>query len=143
MPLGTPKPTRWRSDLEAHLPSPTSGRVDSALVPRAGSLQSKLFGACEDAVGGRQNLLRRGLRQRLSSRMRKELTVSTLEPYTAEEEAALVEKLQALGVSALAAYVEAAENSLGNKALAVSWRPRIELGLKVARAALSRATGER
>ena len=74
--------------------------------------------------------------------MKKEVIVSVLEHYTADEEAALVEKLQALDVSALTAYVEAAQNSLGYKALASSWRPRIELGLKVAQAALSRATGE-
>ena len=73
--------------------------------------------------------------------MRKQLTVSVLEPYTTEEEAALVEKLRALDAPALAAYVEAAQNSLGNKDLASSWRPRIELSLKVAQAALSKATG--
>ena len=75
--------------------------------------------------------------------MRKELIVPVLEPYTVEEEAALVERLQALDASALAAYVEAAESSLGNKALASSWRPRIEVGLKAAQAALSRASGGR
>ena len=74
--------------------------------------------------------------------MKKELVVSVLEPYSAEEEAALAEKLQALDASALAAYVEAAQSSLRYKALESSWRPRIELGLKMAQAALSRATGQ-
>ena len=74
--------------------------------------------------------------------MRKELIVPVLEPYTVEEEAALVERLRALDAPALFAYVEAAELSLGNKALASSWRPRIELGLLKAKQALSKATGE-
>ena len=74
--------------------------------------------------------------------MKKELTVPILEPYTAEEEAALVEKLQALDAAALSAYVESAQNSLGNKALALSWRPRIEFSLRVAQQALSRLSGE-
>lgn len=73
--------------------------------------------------------------------MKKELTVPVLEPYTPEEETALVEKLRSLDAAALSAYVEAAQTSLGNKALALSWRPRIELGLRVAQQALSRATG--
>lgn len=72
--------------------------------------------------------------------MRKELTLSALGPYTAVEEEALVEKLRALDAPALAAYVEAAENSLAYRDLASSWRPRIEFGLKAAQAALSRAT---
>lgn len=65
--------------------------------------------------------------------MKKDLIVPTLPPYTSEEEAALVEKLQALTGVALAHYIEAAQSTLSNNALAPSWRPRVEFGLKIAR----------
>ena len=65
--------------------------------------------------------------------MKKDTIVPTLPPYTSEEEAALVEKIQALTEVARAHYIESAQNTLRNNALAPSWRPRVELGLKIAR----------
>ena len=65
--------------------------------------------------------------------MKKELIAPPLPPYTCEEEAALVEKLRALPGIALAQYIDAAQSTLSNNALAPSWRPRVELGLKIAR----------
>jgi hypothetical protein len=64
--------------------------------------------------------------------MKKDTIVPTLPPYTAEEEAALAEKLKALTEIDLAHYIETAKRSLNNNALAPSWRPRVELGLKIA-----------
>jgi hypothetical protein len=72
--------------------------------------------------------------------MKKDLIVPPMPPYTPDEEAALVEKLQALTGPALAQYVESAQSALSNNALAPSWRPRVELGLKVAQVALLKAT---
>ena len=51
----------------------------------------------------------------------------------------LVAKLGALTEPALTQYVESAQNALRNNALAPSWRPRVELGLKVAQEALVKA----
>lgn len=65
--------------------------------------------------------------------MKKDTIVPTLPPYSSEEEAALVEKLQGLTGIALAHYIESAQSTLSNNALAPSWRPRVELGLKIAR----------
>ncbi|MCE9661469.1 MAG: hypothetical protein K8R60_23325 [Burkholderiales bacterium] len=53
-----------------------------------------------------------------------------MEPFTSEEETALYEKLDRLSVSELEAYIGSAKNSLGNRALNATWRPRIELALK-------------
>ena len=72
--------------------------------------------------------------------MKKDLIVPPMLPYTSDEEAALVEKLEALTEPALAQYVESAQNALNNNALAPSWRPRVELGLRVAQGALLKAT---
>jgi len=63
-----------------------------------------------------------------------------LEPFTREEQAALFEKLDALSVAQLESYIGPAHNSLQNKALAPSWRPRVELGLQHAELALVRET---
>jgi hypothetical protein len=71
--------------------------------------------------------------------MKKDLIAPPMLPYTSEEEADLVAKLGALTEPALNQYVESAQNALGNHALAPSWRPRVELGLKVAQEALARA----
>ena len=71
--------------------------------------------------------------------MKKDLIVPPMLPYTPEEEADLVVKLGALTEPALAQYIESARNALGNHALAPSWRPRVELGLKVAQEALVKA----
>jgi len=64
--------------------------------------------------------------------MKKDTIVPTLPPYTSDEEAALAEKLKALTEIDLAHYIEAAKSSLNNNSLAPSWRPRVELGLKIA-----------
>ena len=68
--------------------------------------------------------------------MKKDLIITTLLPYTADEETALAARLQALPASELIQYIQSAENSLNNSGLAPSWRPRIELGLSIAKAAL-------
>jgi len=52
-----------------------------------------------------------------------------MEPFTAEEETALYDKLDRLSVAELESYIGSARNSLGNRALNASWRPRIELAL--------------
>ena len=72
--------------------------------------------------------------------MKKDLPYSPLLPFTAEEEEALVVKLDAMGLPGLTQYVESARLALGNRALDPSWRPRVELGLLRAEAALSRET---
>jgi len=71
--------------------------------------------------------------------MKKDLIVPPMLPYTSEEEADLVAKLEALTEPALTQYVESAQTALSNNALAPSWRPRVELGLKVAQGALEKA----
>jgi hypothetical protein len=75
----------------------------------------------------------------LSSGMKKDQIVPPMAPYTPDEEAALVEKLQALTAPALTQYVEAAHSALANSALAPSWRPRVEFGLATAQSALAKA----
>ena len=72
--------------------------------------------------------------------MKKDLIVPPMLPYTPEEEAELVAKLEALTEPALTQYVESAQISLRNNALAPSWRPRVELGLKLAQEALVKVT---
>ena len=52
-----------------------------------------------------------------------------MDPFTAEEETALYDKLDRLSVAELESYIGSARNSLGNRALNASWRPRIELAL--------------
>jgi hypothetical protein len=63
-----------------------------------------------------------------------------LEPFTREEEAALFDKLDALSIAQLESYIGSAHNSLQNKALAPSWRPRVEIGLQRAETVLVRET---
>ena len=70
--------------------------------------------------------------------MKKDLNLTPLEPFTADEELALVEKLDAMNGAALAHYVESAQLALRNTALDPSWRPRVEIGLKYAEAAVLR-----
>jgi hypothetical protein len=72
--------------------------------------------------------------------MKKDLVSAPLLPFTATEEDALIEKLDAMGLPGLAHYVESAHLALANKALDPSWRPRVELGLLRAEAALRRET---
>ena len=68
--------------------------------------------------------------------MKKDLIVPEMPPFTPDEEASMTLKIQELAGSALGQYIESAQSALRNKALAPSWRPRVELGLKVAQAAL-------
>ena len=68
--------------------------------------------------------------------MKKDSVIPAMLPYTSDEEAALTAKLQALSGAELTQYIQSAENSLNNGGLAPSWRPRIELGLSIAKAAL-------
>lgn len=68
--------------------------------------------------------------------MKKELIIPPMPPYTSDEEVALTAKLRALSGEELTQYIQSAENSLNNNGLAPSWRPRIELGLSIAKTAL-------
>ena len=62
-----------------------------------------------------------------------------MEPFTPGEERELVDKLDALPVAALQSYIASARAALGSKALAASWRPRIELAAGHAEQALTKA----
>jgi hypothetical protein len=72
--------------------------------------------------------------------MKRDVVSAPLLPFTATEEEALVAKLDAMGLPGLTHYVESAQLALANKALDASWRPRVELGLLRAEAALQRET---
>jgi len=61
--------------------------------------------------------------------MPRDTVTAPMEPFTAEEESALYDKLDRLSVAELESYIGSARNSLGNRALNASWRPRIELAL--------------
>ncbi|HEY4958376.1 MAG TPA: hypothetical protein VII31_11225 [Caldimonas sp.] len=63
-----------------------------------------------------------------------------MEPFTREEEAALFDKLDVLSIAELENYIGSAQNSLQNKGLAPSWRPRVEIGLQRAETVLVRET---
>jgi hypothetical protein len=71
--------------------------------------------------------------------MQKDITPKPMEPFTLEEETALAGKLDALSVAALQSYIASARAALGSKALAATWRPRIEFGAGHAERALTRA----
>ena len=62
-----------------------------------------------------------------------------MEPFTLEEETALVDKLDALSVATLQSYIVSARAALGSKALAATWRPRIEFGAVHAEQSLTKA----
>lgn len=62
-----------------------------------------------------------------------------MEPFTLEEERGLVDKLDAMSAAALQSYIAAAQAALGSKALAATWRPRIEFGANHAERALTKA----
>lgn len=62
-----------------------------------------------------------------------------MEPFTLDEERALVDKLDALSVASLQNYIASARAALGSKALAATWRPRIEFGAVHAELALAKA----
>ena len=68
--------------------------------------------------------------------MKKDLIATPLLPFTSDEESALVERLGAMDAAALNHYVDSARLALGNTALDPSWRPRVEIGLKHAEAAV-------
>ena len=71
--------------------------------------------------------------------MQKDITPKPMEPFTLEEERALVDKLDALPVASLQSYIASARAALGSKSLAATWRPRIEFGAGHAEQALTKA----
>ncbi len=71
--------------------------------------------------------------------MQKDTTPKPMEPFTAEEERALVDKLDGLSEASLQHYIATARAALGSKALAATWRPRIEFGADHAEQALVKA----
>ena len=68
--------------------------------------------------------------------MKKDLILPPLPPFTVEEELALAERLEAMDAAGLAHYVDSAQLALRNTALDASWRPRVEIGLRYAEAAV-------
>ena len=68
--------------------------------------------------------------------MKKDVILTPLLPFTSDEESALVDRLAAMDGAALSHYVECAQLALRNTALDPSWRPRVEIGLKHAQAAV-------
>jgi hypothetical protein len=68
--------------------------------------------------------------------MKKDVVLTPLLPFTSDEESALVERLGTMDAAALAHYVDCAQFALRNTALDPSWRPRVEIGLKHAEAAV-------
>jgi hypothetical protein len=70
--------------------------------------------------------------------MIKDVVAAPMEPFTPEEEQALFDKLDLLSIPALEEYIGSARTSLANKALAPTWRPRVELALKRAEQALQK-----
>ena len=71
--------------------------------------------------------------------MQKDIVPKPVEPFTLEEERGLVEKLDALPVASLESYIASARASLGNNALAATWRSRIEFAAHHAEQALTKA----
>lgn len=70
--------------------------------------------------------------------MLKETISVPLEPFTPEEEAALFDKLDVLSIPELENYIGSAQNSLRNRLLEPSWRPRVAVGLQRAEIVLVR-----
>jgi hypothetical protein len=68
--------------------------------------------------------------------MKKDLILPPLPPFTADEELALAVRIEAMDGAALAHYVDSAQLALRNTALDPSWRPRVEIGLRYAEAAV-------
>ena len=68
--------------------------------------------------------------------MKKDVIAIPLLPFTSDEESALVAKLGAMDAAGLSHYVDCAQLALRNAALDASWRPRVEIGLKHAEAAV-------
>jgi hypothetical protein len=71
--------------------------------------------------------------------MQKDITPKPMAPFTHEEERELVDKLDALSVASLQSYIASARTALESKALAPTWRPRIEFGANHAEQALTKA----
>ncbi len=72
--------------------------------------------------------------------MQKDTIAIPLEPFTPEEEAALFDKLDVLSIPELENYIGSAQNSLRNRGLDPSWRPRVAVGLQRAEIVLVRET---
>ncbi len=72
--------------------------------------------------------------------MLKETISIPLEPFTPEEEAALFDKLDVLSIPELENYIGSAQNTLRNRLLDPSWRPRVTVGLQRAEIVLARET---
>jgi hypothetical protein len=72
--------------------------------------------------------------------MIKDPIATPMEPFTSEEEQALFDRLDLLSIPALEEYIGSARISLANKALAPTWRPRVELALQ--RAEMTLVKGE-
>src|SRR6187397_3231873 len=68
--------------------------------------------------------------------MKKDQVLPPLPPFTTEEELALAARLDAMDGPALAHYVDSAQLALRSTALDPSWRPRVEIGLRYAEAAV-------
>jgi hypothetical protein len=68
--------------------------------------------------------------------MKKDLILAPLLPFTSDEESALVARLATMDGAALEHYVDSAQLALRNTALDPSWRPRVEIGLRHAEAAV-------
>ncbi len=68
--------------------------------------------------------------------MKRDSVLPALPPFTADEELALAERIDTMDAAALAHYVESAQLALRNTALDPSWRPRVEVGLRYAEAAV-------
>ncbi len=62
-----------------------------------------------------------------------------MEPFSSDEESALVTRLDTLSVASLEGYITSVKTSLGNGALEASWRQRIQLALGHAERALVKA----
>ena len=58
-----------------------------------------------------------------------------MDPFTDDEQTALFARLDGLSAAELESYISSARSSLGNRALAPTWRPRIEIALHRAEAA--------
>jgi hypothetical protein len=70
--------------------------------------------------------------------MIKDPVATPMEPFTPEEEQALFDKLDLLSLPALEEYIGSARTSLANKALAPTWRPRVERALRRAETTLQK-----
>ena len=70
--------------------------------------------------------------------MQKDTIAIPLEPFTPEDETALFDKLDVLSIPELENYIGSAQNSLRNRGLDPSWRPRVAIGLQRAEIVLVR-----